>query len=176
MHKGGKALALIKLQQGGFTVPHFLVCDVSWSKKQISENIDRELPTVDYFAVRSSATNEDSKEQSFAGHFYSGLAVTREAVFDEISKVNESFGKMLGSVIVQEFIPSDTAGVMFTEVDGNTVVVNATVGLCQPVVNGEACDEYLCSKDGAMLSKRISKDKTIKLFSGGRIVSGKSDK
>lgn len=176
MLEGGKARALAKLQQGGFSVPPFFVCDAAWSEKKVLAAIKRELPGVRYFAVRSSAAQEDSKKRSFAGHFYSGLAVPRESVSAEILKVNTSFGEMRGAVIVQEFVPSDTAGVMFTEVAGNTVVINATIGLCQSVVGGESCDEYQCNKDGVVQKRTISEGKTIKLFSGGRIATGKSDK
>lgn len=174
MKKGGKALSLEKLVTGEFAVPRFFICDASWSEMSVRETLDDKLPATQYFAVRSSALNEDSDEKSFAGHFYTGIGVPRDAVYSEILKVNESFGDIPGSVIVQEFIPSDTAGVLFTEVNKNTVVINATTGLCQPVVSGEACDEYIFDKKGILLNKEIPKEKTTKLFIDGKIVSKKS--
>lgn len=176
MKKGGKALSLEKLVTSGFVVPRFFVCDASWSESSVLETLDDKLPAIQYFAVRSSALNEDSDEKSFAGHFYTGIGVPRENVFSEILKVNESFGDIPGSVIVQEFIPSDTAGVLFTELNKNTVVINASTGLCQPVVSGEACDEYIFDKKGTLLDKVIPKEKTIKSFIDGKIVSKKSQK
>lgn len=176
MKKGGKALSLEKLVTGGFAVPRFFVCDASWSEMSVLETLDDKLPAIQYFAVRSSALNEDSEEKSFAGHFYTGIGIPREAVFSEILNVQKSFGDIPGSVIVQEFIPSDTAGVLFTEVNKNTVVINATIGLCQPVVSGEACDEYVFDKKGTLLNKEIPKEKTMKLFIDGKIVSKKSQK
>ena len=178
MKKCGKAFSLEKLVMGGFTVPRFFVCDASWSEKSVLETLDDKFSDTQYFAVRSSALNEDSDEKSFAGHFYTGIGVSRANVFAEILKVYRSFGDILGSIIVQEFIPSDTAGVMFTEVNKNTVVINATIGLCQPVVSGEACDEYIFDKNGfdkngTLLDKMIPKEKTIKSFVRGRIVSKK---
>lgn len=157
-------------------MPRFFVCDASWSEKKVLETLDDKLPATRYFAVRSSALNEDSDGKSFAGHFYSGIGVSKEDVFAEILKVDRSFGGMPGSVIVQEFIPSDTAGVMFTEVNKDTVVINATIGLCQPVVSGETCDEYVFDKKGFLLDKMVPKEKSVKSFVEGRIVSKKARK
>lgn len=176
MKKGGKALSLEKLVTGGFAVPRFFICDASWSQMSVRETLDDKMPATQYFAVRSSALNEDSDEKSFAGHFYTGIGVPRDAVYSEILKVNESFGDIPGSVIVQEFVPSDKAGVLFTEVNKNTIVINASTGLCQPVVSGEACDEYIFDKKGTLLNKEIPKEKNIKLFIDGKIVSKKSQK
>ncbi len=175
MEKGGKAYALERLRQGGFEVPEFFVCDSSWSSEDILQKIDEQLPRVSFFAVRSSAKGEDSKNQSFAGHFYSAIGVAKENVAGEVVRVIASFKGIPGAVIVQGFIPSDLAGVMFTEVDKDTVVINATFGLCQPVVNGEACDEYICDKNGTILNKTIQ-EKTVKFFIGDKIIAETRDK
>ncbi|MGH2611778.1 MAG: PEP/pyruvate-binding domain-containing protein [Rhabdochlamydiaceae bacterium] len=170
MHNGGKADSLLRLQEGGFLVPPFFICDVSWSEKMISEKIAQDLPDTEYFAVRSSAGNEDSNDKSFAGHFYSAVGVQRSDVSREIAKVSASFKGVSGSVIVQKFIPSEKAGVMFTQVEGDTMVINSTVGLCLSVVNGEACDEYLL-KNHSVVHKTIAGEKPIKLFKNGEIIS-----
>lgn len=172
-HNGGKASSLIKLRKGGFPIPSFFVCDSSWSEKEILKKIDTELFKVQYFAVRSSAENEDSKDKSFAGHFYSAVGISKKDVFKEVSKVQLSFGEMLGSVIVQEFIPSDTAGVMFTEVGEIHIVINAIAGLCLSVVNGDACDEYIFDKNGNLIDKTIPPTKDAKVFRQGEIISQK---
>jgi phosphohistidine swiveling domain-containing protein len=169
MEKGGKAQAQERLIENGFKVPPFFICDETWSVDAILKSIDEKLPNASFFAVRSSARGEDSKTQSFAGHFYSAIGVEKQRVPDEVSKVLASFNNVPGAVVVQEFIPSDTAGVLFTDVD-HKLVINATFGLCQPVVNGEACDEYVCDKSGAILSKSIQA-KTATLFKEGKIVS-----
>src|SRR3989344_3497047 len=174
MAEGGKAIALKRLVEGGFMVPPFIVCGPNETERKITAKIEDTLPGVRYFAVRSSADVEDSKEKSFAGHFYTGLGIARKDVIAEIARVRQSFGALSGSVLVQEFIPSDIGGVIFTEVGGNTVVINATPGLCQTVVSGGACDEYVCSKDAAILRRIIAKEKDTKLFTNGKIVSKKS--
>jgi len=164
---GGKAIALKKLMDKGFLVPSFFVCDSSWSQEKIYIQIKSTLPKVKYFAVRSSAENEDSNTQSFAGHFYSGIGVPKEKVYEEFRKVRTSFGEMKGSIIIQEFIPSDTAGVMFSESEDNNTIINSTIGLCTPVVKGEACDEYICEKKGKIISKDIQR-KIIEIFTHGK--------
>src|SRR3989338_191749 len=174
MEKGGKANALERLREGDFKVPTFFVCDRSWSSENILQKIDEKLPHISFFAIRSSAKGEDSKNKSFAGHFYSAIGVSKEHILQEIEKVVASFADMRGAVIVQEFIPSDMAGGVFTEVDKCAVVINAIQGLCQPVVSGETCDEYVCDKNGAVLNKTIPK-KIIKLFSAGKITTKTSE-
>lgn len=171
MKSGGKADSIIKLKEAGFLVPRFFVCNSNCTKREILSKIETELPGVKYFAVRSSAANEDSKLKSYAGHFYSGIGIAKEDVFAEVEKVRDSFGQMVGNVIIQEFIPSEHAGVMFTEVKDNNVVINSTIGLCQPVVTGLACDEYICNKDGDIVNKTIARGKEIKVFIKDKIVN-----
>jgi len=175
MSYGGKAETLIKLQKAGFLIPSFFVCDSSRSEQKILSELDKKLPEVTYFAVRSSASNEDTAEKSFAGHFYSGVGITRKNVYSEFLRVKKSVGNIGGSVIIQEFIPSDAAGVLFTEVDNDRIVINASIGLCMSVVAGKACDEYICDKDGQILDKTISKNKEIKIFDENKIISKISD-
>lgn len=175
MSNGGKASSLIRLVEGGFLIPPFFVCDDTWTNKEIIEKINLELPTIQYFAVRSSAENEDSKEKSFAGHFYSAVGIKKEDVLAEVSRVRSSFRGDPGVVIIQQFIPSDTAGVMFSEVGKGHIVINATIGLCQSVVNGQACDEYLCDKNGSILEKTIPQEKEVKIFNEGRVISQKTN-
>ena len=171
MRNGGKASSLIRLREGGFPVPPFFVCDQSWTDEDISNRIDAELPWVRYFAVRSSAENEDSAEKSFAGHFYSAVGILKRDVSNEVRRVQRSFGTYPGSVIIQEFIPSDCAGVLFTEVEGAHIVINAAIGLCLSVVNGEACDEYIFTQDGTLVDQTIPAQKHVKLFRQEEIVS-----
>ena len=172
----GKSQSLGRLLNAGFKVPKFFVCEKDWSESRILETIGKILSNVHYFAVRSSAKNEDSASQSFAGHYYSAIGVRYDDVYLKVQKVIESYKDLHGSVIVQEFIPSDSAGVIFSEVENNTVIINATVGLCQPVVNGEACDEYICSKNGFILHKDISANKKILIFNDGELVTENSRK
>lgn len=158
--QGGKAIALRKLQDGGFLVPPFFVCDTSWSKEKIYLQIESILPKIKYFAVRSSAENEDSDKKSFAGYFHSGIGIPKNKAYEEVLKVNRSFRGLKGSIIVQEFIPSEAAGVIFSDSMSNNVIINSTLGLCDPVVKGKVCDEYICKKNGEIISKDIQEKET----------------
>jgi phosphohistidine swiveling domain-containing protein len=164
MNDGGKASGLLKLVQAGFRVPPFFVCNATWTQAQVNETITKTLPEARFFAIRSSEQNEDSKESAFAGQFHSEVGVARPEVFGAIARVQKSYGEMTGAVIVQEFIPSDTGGVLFTEVDKDALVINANFGLCQSVVSGGACDEYICSKSGTIREKTIPPSKTAQFF------------
>jgi pyruvate,water dikinase len=167
MEIGGKAQSLKILAKAGFNVPRFFTWDGSVSR--LPSNIDSYLDSVKYFAVRSSAVGEDSSHQSFAGQFYSAIGVKRKDIASEAKKVFSSYKGRNGSVIIQEFIPSDHSGVMFTEVNSNKIVINSTIGLCSTVVNGETCDEYICDKSGVILKRKIC-EKNAQFFRNGSFV------
>ena len=167
---GAKASSLKRLGNSGFSVPPFIVCSTSLNKEEILEKINKELARVRYFAVRSSVQGEDSEKKSFAGHFYSSIGVKKSDVFLEFNKVRKSFGAMQGAVIIQEFIPSNQAGVVFTKAYGDKLLINSTSGLCKPVVEGEKCDEYICTNMGKVIAKTIPRNKKTLQFRKGSVV------
>jgi len=150
---GGKAKALIRLKKAGFNVPGFFVCDSSWTEDRILRAIKQKLPQAKYFAVRSSAQNEDSSKQSFAGYFHSAIEVPLTQVYAQFKLVLDSYVNTSGSVIIQEFVPSTAAGVAFSDAGDSTVVINAGIGLCKNIVEGDVCDEYITARDGKILTR-----------------------
>lgn len=173
MLKNSKANSLTRLKRGKFLVPSFFTCDATWSEESILKKVVIDLKDSIYFAIRSSAEGEDSEDTSFAGYFYTAIGVEKQNIFTEVLKVQKSYGKTKGSIIVQEFIDSDIAGVMFTKVDNNKIVINATSGLCKTVVEGKECDEYIFEKNGTFLTKTIPVEKSVLLFKNGQIISEK---
>jgi len=171
MKVGGKAYSLFKLKKAGFLVPHFFVCDVSWSEQKILQKVKLEFPKTKYFVVRSSAQNEDSIDKSFAGYFYSAVGVVQEDICEEVQNVIRSFGDFPGSVIIQELIASDLAGVMFSTVGSDKIVINAIQGLCLPVVQGDKCDEYIVNKNNILINKQIIAKKNAVFFKNNKIIS-----
>lgn len=169
MNIGGKAQSLEKLQNAGFNVPPFFVCNGSWDEERILQTLDELLPGTNYFAVRSSAPGEDGDNKSYAGHFYSAVAVTKGDVFKEVQSVLSSYGNLDGSVIIQEFVPSDVSGVAFSDNGEGIVVINSNFGLCKNVVEGKACDEYLTQKDGTLIRKSITREKSVLSFHAGSL-------
>lgn len=173
LDNGGKANALKRMQVSGFAVPPFFLCDSTWTRQKVLEQITDSLGQATLFAVRSSATLEDTSTNSAAGRYYSAVGVPKRRVYTEIAKVQASYGNSIGKVIVQEFIPSDRAGVLFTQVDTDYTVINATIGLCLPVVGGQPCDEYVLHRDGQILRRTIPKQKPIQVVRGLKILHQK---
>ncbi|MEP7205109.1 MAG: PEP/pyruvate-binding domain-containing protein [Candidatus Saccharibacteria bacterium] len=166
----GKAGSLLILKQAGFSVPPFFVCDSTWTEADINHEIAAVLPDSKYFAVRSSAANEDSLDKSFAGHYYSSVGTPRKDIYKEFNTVIDSYDGLAGSVIIQDFIASDIAGVMFSQAGDNHIVINATQGLCLPVVGGDPCDEYILDRSGKIIDRTIV-IKASKFFIRGQIMS-----
>jgi len=159
MEIGGKAKSLQKLIEAKFNVPRFVVYNGSISK--LFSILNSHFSDVEYFAVRSSALGEDSENKSFAGQFYSALGVKKNDIAIEIERVLSSYNGQEGSVIIQEFIPSESSGVMFTEVNLGRIVINSTLGVCSTVVNGETCDEYISDRTGFVIRKKINEKSTL---------------
>jgi phosphohistidine swiveling domain-containing protein len=130
---GQKIIRLGELKQRGYSVPAFVGIDSAVVLSLVKENdaksaiytelvgqVRKEIPTGVY-AVRSSAFVEDGATSSHAGEFLTKLAVTdttlADAVYDVIKDaLDKGYATDTSpfSVIVQEYIPPDVAGVVFT--------------------------------------------------------------
>lgn len=115
-------------------------------------------------AVRSSATAEDLPDMSFAGQQDTYLNIRGEAaVLDAVRRCWASLwtarsigyrarhgigaGEVSIAVVVQQLVPADASGVLFTTdpVDGSggQVVVNANWGLGESVVGGDVTPDVV---------------------------------
>ena len=174
---GSKAKNLKVLLDAGFNVPPFIaVPSDGLTAERLEATVNESFNQAPLFAVRSSADVEDGTEKSYAGHFFSAIAVEPCELFDAYGKVVRSYEKTRGEVIVQQFIPSDCAGVLFTNDGNGLMVINSNLGLCKTVVEGQACDEYYTSRDGKILSKHIAKYKTPLVYDKGLRYDGNVDK
>jgi pyruvate,water dikinase len=119
-------------------------------------------------AVRSSGLFEDSDSASFAGQHKTYLCIQgEEQLLDAIMKCGQSAMNQASdayrehmsieleepalSVIVQQMIPSDVSGVVFTvnPISGNTdeIILNTSWGLGESIVNGSVTpDSYIVRK------------------------------
>jgi pyruvate,water dikinase len=118
-------------------------------------------------AVRSSAVSEDGHTASFAGQQETFLNVAVEAILARVQDCWASFfspralfyraqrgvlGDTRMAVVVQEMVPADKSGVMFT-VDPirnrrNCMIIEGAPGLGEAVVSGEITpDHYVVSRD-----------------------------
>lgn len=135
--------------------------EISTPAKAVVRRAIEQFPHVRLWAVRSSATAEDLPQASFAGQYDSFLNVPTEKVLDKVrccwsslfspravayrGRNHISHGRVAMAVIVQEMIPADMAGVLFTadpvSRDLNRMVVETAPGLGDQVVGGEVTPE-----------------------------------
>lgn len=143
-------------------------------------DVDKLLPSADYYAVRSSGGQEDGKKYSFAGQHESILFCDNiDSIRDAIISCWKSFysdraylyrNKMgvplhdiMGGVIVQEMIISEWSGVIFSRnpVSGKKeFVIEFCEGQCRNVVDGsKKPSRYICSIDnGSIIESKIEKE------------------
>lgn len=135
-----------------------------------------------FFAVRSSALEEDSAKLSFAGQLESALAVARGNVPAKIVEVWASgFSERLmcyrreagldplacaPAVIVQRMIDGEVSGVAFSAdpVSGRraVVVVGAVPGLCSALVSGEtAADTWRVDRAGKIIERTVESKRVM---------------
>ncbi|MCL2755748.1 MAG: PEP-utilizing enzyme [Firmicutes bacterium] len=152
---GGKARGLDQLVSAGFNVaPGFILAEVDLEKnfdEAIKHYNESGLGVV---AVRSSASNEDGADFSFAGQFTTVLNVSGEeefkkAIIDCVKSLESNTatcyscqvgGKQQAkmSVVVQQMIETDVAGVCFTSDPQNAgnILIEAVEGLGEQLVSG----------------------------------------
>lgn len=198
---GGKATALSKIGKVIDNIPDWFVISykgfdienkglIDEIKKEITEKLE-EFSEDTYFAVRSSAGNEDSKDNSFAGQFDTFLYIKKSDVIDKVREVYMSafseridiYRKENGiqeitipSVIVQRMVKSEKAGVAFgaNPVNSNIkeVVVTAVYGLGSALVDGIAtADTYTISNNG--IGKEIVEKDFCHKFKDGIVTEEK---
>ena len=168
---GNKAEKLLFLKKEGFNVPDLFVLPKHLSEKEVLKNCDENQ----IYAVRSSCISEDSKSKSFAGYFYSEIGVSYKNIYKAYQKVISSFNNEEGFVIIQEFIPSDKSGVIFTNDGSSNMVINSNFGVCKTVVEGWECDELLLSKKGIILNKEYPKIKESLIWKDEKLTKNKEN-
>ena len=194
---GGKATALSKIGQAIDNIPKWFVVSYEGFDKEgknIKEEAKKEVeealkmfPDDTYFAIRSSAGNEDSKETSFAGQFDTFLYIPKEEVIEKIKEVYlsafseriETYRKenhieevMIPSVIVQKMVKSEKAGVAFganpTTSNIKEIVINAVYGLGSSLVDGIATADTYTILNGK-ITKTIAKKDYCHIYVDGEI-------
>ena len=173
---GGKAANLGELIKLGFNVPRGFVCTAKENRDDIY-NMYNKLK-LDKVAVRSSAICEDGIQNSYAGQFETFLNIDKEEIIKSVEKCYESnrSENIKGyinekdivdddtkvSVIVQEMIDGDIAGVMFTKnpVNGDdTIVIESVLGLGEKLVQGEVTPTQITiNKNTLIIVNRIGKE------------------
>lgn len=186
---GGKASALAHALNAGLPVPDGLALSADGvaavlagdpAALELIENRFGDCPV----AVRSSCLDEDGASASFAGAHESllgqrGTAMIREAVA-QVEQSGSTAGAMayrsgLGlaekaamAIVIQEMVPADIAGVMFTRnpmTGACERVIEATWGLGESVVAGLVTpDNYRVAPGGKRLERILGeKDMAIRM-------------
>lgn len=125
-------------------------------KLQLVRAISQFIEPAKMYAVRSSAIVEDSPSASFAGQFFTGLAIrgvksVANSIFTCIKSQQQpgavAYSSRMGissaagfACLIQELVPADKSGVAFTKHPTsaqNAIVINAAFGLGNLLVNGE---------------------------------------
>ncbi|MFT7184617.1 MAG: hypothetical protein ACI9QC_000963 [Oceanicoccus sp.] len=168
---GAKTQNLQKLLDLKFKVPSFVGISSSQFKslekalKEAHKNIGANT-----YAVRSSALNEDTPDQSMAGQFHTELEVKPENLLAAAEIVLKDAKTKLSSlnefsIIIQEFIHFDYSGVCFTRDPQGApeMIIESAAGGAEKVVQGEVTPDQ----------KRVSwKDKTYPEFKAIELAFG----
>lgn len=197
---GGKAFALWQLAQAGFRVPAWIAVTVDTTSADLdSPRFADELARIlqqrgladSALAVRSSATVEDGATHSFAGQFESVLGVLQPGVIDAIRHVRDSAesyrvrhysasatdGAGIGmAVIIQQLVDAEASGVAFgadpVSGDTDTIVISATLGLGEKLVQGDVDADTFTWKNGKLAVELAAKTTSLhRSPSGGTVES-----
>ncbi|RKO26100.1 hypothetical protein D7Z96_04965 [Pseudarthrobacter phenanthrenivorans] len=162
---GRKAAALGRLATTGeFVIPAGIVLSADGAQFTGEEldltdrSVQDILGDVD-LAVRSSSSDEDRMEASFAGKYTTVLGVRgKDALAGAVREVLASAGDAPMGVLIQELVRADAAGVAFSvnpiSGDRDQAIVDALPGLGDRLVSGELTPEsWTVKKDGVAYTK-----------------------
>lgn len=184
---GNKALRLSILKNAGLPVPGGVVVrseaiadlrQMSVAQKDVFATQIWRLAGEKPCAVRSSASNEDGADQSFAGVFDSVLNVTADSLRDALDQVIASFSseraasydlgagaENAGNILVQQMVQSDYAGVMFTQdpTAPGMVMIEWVKGCGEDLVSGRVTPTSLRFGRYSGLAAEAEQDQTLDL-------------
>lgn len=202
---GGKAYNLLSL--GIKNTPRLYVCPVSYFeraaadealKDALANEIDKLFSDKKLYAVRSSAVDEDSSADSFAGVHDTYLNIRKADILQNIYKVYESafteraalYRKTRGlsadgvqiAVIIQEMVDAEFAGVINTvnPVTDNPdeIIISVARGLGDKIVDGSESGTIYkinCGKVSCDGENILSGNALEKIIALAREISAKTD-
>lgn len=199
---GGKGLSLALTSQAGLPVPPGFCVTTDAYRAHADQPLTVECPLGQAIltayrglgsglvAVRSSATGEDGAEMSFAGQQETFLGIQgAEAVLDAIQRCWASLKSerarayrqkqgideagLAMAVVVQQLIPAESAGVLFTtdplDVSGKRLLIESSWGLGESVVSGRVQpDRFHLDRDTGTVLERHLAHKTEQATVQGR--------
>ena len=140
----------------------------------LANKLALELPELNshLYAIRSSASNEDGKDKSFAGQYDTFLNVKKEDIFlnikkcfcslynDNVISYSDDFDIYGINVIIQVMIDSNYSGVAFTvdpsSESDNYILIEMTEGLGEKLVSGKVIpNKFFVRKETGMIDLKI---------------------
>jgi len=175
---GAKAANLSRLLTGGLPVPPGFVITALDDEERLTPELQNKILTVwdqlglRIAAVRSSAIGEDDPHASWAGQLKTCLAVNKEQLFTAIESCQQSLKRVRAQaysrtlalsplrhicLLVQEMIPSELSGVLFTAHpitgDKGCLVIETVLGLGELLVQGDVdVSHYELHTNGTIIS------------------------
>ena len=186
---GGKGLSLGLLHRAGLPVPPgFCITATAYRSRNadaltpsLQQNVIAAYRTLGagLVAVRSSATAEDGAVTSFAGQQETFLGVHgEEPLCDAVARCwaslqserakayrdRQGLGETAMAVVVQQLVPAEVAGVLFTRdplaQDAERMIVEASWGLGESVVSGRVTpDRFVVDRATGQAMERHLGDK-----------------
>ncbi|MEM6628035.1 MAG: PEP/pyruvate-binding domain-containing protein [Bacteroidota bacterium] len=211
---GGKAKGLLHLHQMGYNVPEWCVIPEEFQRSCLERVGLTKSSTVEYqkairevdlvgnlipmlreyfnfqpgmrFAVRSSASEEDGMQHSFAGQYNSYLYVSPENLAEKVKAVwlsafsdtLQTYQKISGkdqapflSVVIQRMVDAEVSGVAFgaNPITGNPTekLINAVYGMGEGLVSGDLnSDTFILNSDQRIQEYPTVKDRELRAFEG----------
>ncbi len=158
---GTKARVLQQLINAGYTVPSLVVvpstvlrggnCCLPWCQ-EVAKEVVQTLGASSY-AVRSAALIEDGDRSSQAGQFRTELAVSETelpaAVLAVITDAKAKTSLKQFSLIIQEYVEPDVAGVLFTRNPAGApeTIIEYVAGRNSSVVAGDSVERLVWLKN-----------------------------
>lgn len=160
---GGKAANLVKLKRAGLPVPSGYCTttelhDYYIANGRLPDGLIAQITRIkkvlgDKIAIRSSANCEDGTQLSMAGVFHSCYVYQDEEIMDaveqifkqshseEVAQFMAMHGKSVEDVkmglIIQKLIEPDAAGVIYTGINGDNLLIQYTDGFGARLVDGK---------------------------------------
>ncbi|MDR2411931.1 MAG: hypothetical protein LBD88_05230 [Candidatus Peribacteria bacterium] len=139
--------------------------------RELKDKLSKIKNNIRFWAVRSSANVEDSKNNSWAGRFESFIGIKQKDLEQNIKKVWASvfrakvisylddlknIKKIKMSVLLQTAIDADVSGVLFTKDifknEENNLVIEAVNGIGEYLMQGEIIpDKYVVNKKSLVI-------------------------
>jgi len=173
---GGKSAHLNHLKHEGLPVPKGVIVENDYFLQDVKPDFIHNLDPNKRYAVRSSALDEDGSNFSFAGLQDTYLNVSYEDILEKVetcyqSQFNEraleyrknlDIGASKGmSVLVQEMVDADYAGVIFTQNPLNNrideIVIEVVEGLGEKLVSGyKTPSTYTVNKQNPSMTTTVN--------------------